>query len=243
MTAAPRPRRRRHARPKRLNRRVMAAACALVAACALPTGTPSNTGATAVSDHPATSLTPVGQTLDAVHLHAAARPAVIYSLRRRETAGTRAARAAHRTQHRRTPAVKPPPGQPVITARHAAVAATASARAAAVVAFAAAQLGKSYVLGGTGPGAFDCSGLVQAAYASVGITLPRVSEAQSAAGTPVSLGALRPGDVLYWGPAGAAYHVALYAGAGEFIGAQNPLTGIIEHALDFDPPSGAVRIL
>ena len=232
-------RRRRHARPKRLNWRFITISCALAAACALPTSTSANTGATTTLDHPATSLVSTDRAVDAVQPHTAARPAVIYSLRAHRSTGHRAAPAAHRTPHHQ-PAAKP---APATTERHAAVAATASTKAAALVAFVKAQLGKPYVLGGIGPSSFDCSGLIQAAYASIGITLPRVSESQSATGAPVSLDALRPGDVLYWGPAGAAYHVALYVGADEFVGAENPLSGVIEHNLDFDWPSGAVRIL
>lgn len=120
---------------------------------------------------------------------------------------------------------------------------TATGSAAAVVAFVKAQIGKSYVLGATGPSAYDCSGLVGAAFKQVGISLPRVSQDQSTAGTQVSLSNLQPGDILYWGSAGSAYHVAVYVGDGMFVGAQNPSTGIVERPLSYDPPTGAVRVL
>ncbi|MGW7409635.1 C40 family peptidase [Streptomyces sp. NPDC054833] len=120
---------------------------------------------------------------------------------------------------------------------------TATGSAAAVVSFVKAQIGKSYVLGATGPSAYDCSGLVQAAFKQVGISLPRVSQSQSTAGTQVSLSNLQPGDILYWGGAGSAYHVAVYVGDGMFVGAQNPSTGIVEKPLSYDPPTGAVRVL
>ncbi|HEY9441073.1 MAG TPA: C40 family peptidase [Streptomyces sp.] len=119
----------------------------------------------------------------------------------------------------------------------------ATGSAAAVVAFAKAQVGDAYVSGGTGPNSWDCSGLVQAAFASVGIDLPRVSQSQSTAGTQVSLSNLQPGDILYWGGAGSAYHVAIYVGGGQFVGAQNPSSGVVQHSLSYDPPSGAVRVL
>lgn len=122
-------------------------------------------------------------------------------------------------------------------------ASTASGSAGAVVAFAKAQLGDAYVMGSTGPNAWDCSGLVQAAYRSVGVDLPRVSGSQSTAGTQVSLSNLQPGDILYWGGAGSAYHTGIYVGDGQFVGAQNPSTGVVEKSLDWDPPSGAVRVL
>ncbi|MFJ5308760.1 C40 family peptidase [Streptomyces sp. NPDC088350] len=120
---------------------------------------------------------------------------------------------------------------------------TATGSAAEVVAFVKAQIGKSYVLGATGPSAYDCSGLVGAAFKQVGISLPRVSQDQSTAGTQVSLSNLQPGDILYWGSAGSAYHVAVYVGGGMFVGAQNPSTGIVERPLSYDPPTGAVRVL
>ncbi|WP_432004878.1 C40 family peptidase [Streptomyces parvus] len=118
-----------------------------------------------------------------------------------------------------------------------------SGSAASIVAFAKAQVGDAYVSGGTGPNAWDCSGLVQAAYRTAGIDLPRVSQSQSTAGTQVSLDSLQPGDILYWGGAGSAYHVAIYVGGGEFVGAQNSSTGTVQRSLDYDRPTGAVRVL
>ncbi|MFF1409783.1 C40 family peptidase [Streptomyces sp. NPDC058289] len=123
------------------------------------------------------------------------------------------------------------------------VTAPVTGSAAAIVSFARAQVGKAYVMGGTGPSSFDCSGLVQAAYRQAGISLPRMSQAQSSAGTSVSLSALQPGDILYWGSKGSAYHVAIYVGGGKFVGAQNPSTGIVERSLSYDKPTGAVRVL
>ncbi|MFE6553298.1 C40 family peptidase [Streptomyces sp. NPDC057746] len=120
---------------------------------------------------------------------------------------------------------------------------TATGSAAAVIAFVKAQIGDSYVMGGTGPNSWDCSGLVQAAFKQVGVSLPRVSQGQSTAGAQVSLSNLQPGDILYWGGAGSAYHVGVYVGDGMFVGAQNPSTGVVEKPLSYDPPSGAVRVL
>ncbi|MFD7028222.1 C40 family peptidase [Streptomyces sp. NPDC059917] len=123
------------------------------------------------------------------------------------------------------------------------VRAPATGSAAAIINFARNQVGKAYVLGGTGPSSFDCSGLVQAAFRQANISLPRMSQDQSSEGTSVSLSNLQPGDVLYWGSRGSAYHVAIYSGGGKFIGAQNSNTGIVERSLSYDPPTGAVRIL
>ncbi|ATZ25133.1 C40 family peptidase [Streptomyces lavendulae] len=119
----------------------------------------------------------------------------------------------------------------------------ATGSAAAIVNFARAQIGKAYVMGATGSSAYDCSGLVQAAYRQAGISLDRTSQDQSLAGSSVSLSNLQPGDILYWGPKGSAYHVAIYVGGGKFVGAQNPSTGIVERNLSYDMPTGAVRVL
>ncbi|MFI6687592.1 C40 family peptidase [Streptomyces sp. NPDC050485] len=120
---------------------------------------------------------------------------------------------------------------------------SATGSAASIVNFALAQVGKAYVSGATGSSAYDCSGLVQAAYRQVGVDLPRVSQDQSATGTQVSLSNLQPGDILYWGSSGSAYHVAIYVGGGNFVGAQNPSSGVVERSLDWDSPTGAVRVL
>ncbi|WP_329456273.1 C40 family peptidase [Streptomyces sp. NBC_01497] len=120
---------------------------------------------------------------------------------------------------------------------------TATGSAAAIVSYVEARIGDAYVMGSTGPNAFDCSGLVQAAYRTVGVDLPRVSQDQSTSGTQVSLSNVQPGDILYWGSAGSAYHVAIYVGDGKFVGAQNPSDGVVEHDLSYDQPTGAVRVL
>ncbi|WP_406146744.1 C40 family peptidase [Streptomyces sp. NBC_01012] len=125
----------------------------------------------------------------------------------------------------------------------APVSSNATGSAASVIAFAQSHVGDAYVSGGTGPNSWDCSGLVQAAFRTVGVELPRVSQSQSTAGTQVSLDNLQPGDILYWGGAGSAYHVGIYVGDGQFVGAQNSSTGVVQKSLDYDPPSGAVRVL
>jgi cell wall-associated NlpC family hydrolase len=110
-----------------------------------------------------------------------------------------------------------------------------------MLSFLRAQLGKPYVYGGNGPEAYDCSGLTVAAYARVGIHLPRTSEMQSGKGRLVSLSHLQVGDLLFWGS--PAHHVAIYVGNGQFIGAQNPSTGVVIRSLSFDRPDYARRIL
>ena len=76
-----------------------------------------------------------------------------------------------------------------------------------LVSYARQQLGTTYRIGGTSPAyGFDCSGLVYAAYRSVGITVPRTSWEQLRAGRRVSWGGLRAGDLLFTNGGG---HVVL----------------------------------
>ena len=90
------------------------------------------------------------------------------------------------------------------------------------VAFAYAQLGCPYLYGGTGPchPGFDCSGLVQAAWASAGVSIPRDTYEQWAALPHISESSLQPGDLIYYDGIG---HVAMYVGGGYIIDA--PQTG------------------
>ncbi|MBJ3808665.1 C40 family peptidase [Streptomyces flavofungini] len=121
--------------------------------------------------------------------------------------------------------------------------APASGSVGTVISFLKAQLGDAYVMGASGPNAWDCSSLVQAAFKQVGVDLPRVSQAQSTAGTPVSLSNLQVGDILYWGGAGSAYHVGVYIGGGQYLDAANPGKGVVIQDLSGYPASGAVRVL
>lgn len=156
-------------------------------------------------------------------------------------AAERASRSTERTTLS-APSGSSSSGSSVSTAS-APASSSASGSAASVVSFVQMQVGDAYVSGGTGPNSWDCSGLVQAAFRTVGVDLPRVSQSQSTAGTQVGLGNLQPGDILYWGGAGSAYHVGVYVGGGQFVGAQNSSTGVVQKSLDYDPPSGAVRVL
>jgi cell wall-associated NlpC family hydrolase len=89
-----------------------------------------------------------------------------------------------------------------------------------VVGVAMQYLGVPYVWGGASPSGFDCSGLVMYAFAKVGISLPHSSYAQFGMGTPVSIGQLQPGDLVFFS---GASHVGIYIGGGQFIHA--PHTG------------------
>ncbi|WP_340559079.1 C40 family peptidase [Streptomyces sp. GSL17-111] len=152
--------------------------------------------------------------------------------------------AAERAEERRTASRSSErPDAPSTTSAPAPAPSNATGSAAAVVNFARAQVGKAYVMGATGPSAYDCSGLTGAAFRQVGIDLPRISQDQSVTGTQVPLSQVQPGDILYWGSAGSAYHVAIYVGDGKFVGAQNSSTGVVERDMSWDMPTGAVRVL
>ncbi|MEV7688647.1 NlpC/P60 family protein [Streptomyces bungoensis] len=94
------------------------------------------------------------------------------------------------------------------------------ARAAAALAAARSALGRPYVWGATGPGGFDCSGLMQWSYEQAGIQLPRTSQEQLHAGRRIPLSEARPGDLIVY--RSDASHVAMYAGNGQVIHAPYP---------------------
>ncbi|MFE7194716.1 NlpC/P60 family protein [Kitasatospora sp. NPDC057541] len=124
-------------------------------------------------------------------------------------------------------------------AERPADAAPATGRAAAILQFAYAQLGKPYVWGATGPSGFDCSGLTGAAYRAAGVKLPRVSQDQWKAGARIARGDLQPGDLVFF--YGDIHHVGIYIGGGKMIHA--PRTGKNVEVLPIDamPYVGAVR--
>jgi cell wall-associated NlpC family hydrolase len=100
----------------------------------------------------------------------------------------------------------------------AAASTAPSPAAATAVAYARAQLGKPYVYGATGPDAFDCSGLVMAAWQAAGVSIPRTSEQQWDDLPHVS--SPQPGDLIFYTgspidpPPG---HVTMYLGGGQMI--------------------------
>ncbi|MFD9885063.1 C40 family peptidase [Streptomyces alboflavus] len=158
----------------------------------------------------------------------------------REAAQERAARDSERTQLSTSSA---PSGGGSSATPSSNNSAPASGSVGTVISFLKAQLGDAYVMGASGPNAWDCSSLVQAAFKQVGVDLPRVSQAQSTAGTPVSLSNLQVGDIVYWGSAGSAYHVGVYIGGGQYLDAANPGKGVVIQDLSGYPATGAVRVL
>ncbi|NBE95711.1 NlpC/P60 family protein [Nonomuraea sp. KC401] len=83
------------------------------------------------------------------------------------------------------------------------------------------QIGDPYRYGATGPGSFDCSGLVQFAWNKAGVKLPRVASSQFARiRNKVSWKNLKPGDLMFFNGLG---HVGMYVGKGKMI--HSPRTG------------------
>lgn len=119
------------------------------------------------------------------------------------------------------PQFEPPSEGEVESALRAAGAShEAAALATQVVNTALEAMGSPYRWGGTDDNGFDCSGLIQYAYAQHGILLPRVSRDQMKMGIAVEprLEALRPGDILGFSVERAGVtHVGLYVGEGQFI--------------------------
>ena len=98
-----------------------------------------------------------------------------------------------------------------------------------MVNYAMSKVGGPYVWGGNGPVGFDCSGLVQQAFASAGVSVPRTGTAQFwAAPTRVQLSQMRYGDLLVFDDDGTGNfgHIAIYIGNGQVVQALNPSSGI-----------------
>ncbi|WP_322987277.1 bifunctional lytic transglycosylase/C40 family peptidase [Phaeacidiphilus oryzae] len=113
-----------------------------------------------------------------------------------------------------------------------------SGQAAGAIYYAQSKLGTPYLWGGEGLASqgyrFDCSGLTQAAYASVGIKLPRVANDQWYAGPHPSRSQLQPGDLVFYATdlndPRSIHHVGIYVGGGYMIDA--PHTGA---SVRYDP--------
>ncbi len=79
-----------------------------------------------------------------------------------------------------------------------------------------------YCWGGTGPSCFDCSGLVQQAWRSVGVWVPRTTGDIARELPEVSLEDVRAGDILWW-----PGHVGIYAGSGWVVDALDHTHGVV----------------
>lgn len=97
------------------------------------------------------------------------------------------------------------------------------------VEFAYEQLCDPYLWGGTGPSAWDCSGLTQAAWSFAGVSIPRDTYSQWAGLPHVSKAELQPGDLVFFESLG---HVGIYVGHGMMIDAPSTGQVVTLHALD-----------
>jgi cell wall-associated NlpC family hydrolase len=100
----------------------------------------------------------------------------------------------------------------------------ATAKDAAAVDLVKQYLGTPYQWGGSNPGGFDCSGLLQYVWAKQGVQIPRTTYEQYKAGIDVTGSQLRPGDAVFFEPTKAGPgHVGMFIGNGRFI--ESPHTG------------------
>ena len=100
-----------------------------------------------------------------------------------------------------------------------------SAAVQRAIAYAEAQVGKSYTYGGTGPNSFDCSGLTMQSWLQGGVQLPHSAAAQYNVGRHVSYDELQPGDLIFlYHPIG---HVEIYVANDLAVSAADPATGVV----------------
>ncbi|MFF2145291.1 NlpC/P60 family protein [Kitasatospora sp. NPDC058190] len=121
-------------------------------------------------------------------------------------------------------------------------AAPGSSHGAAALAAAASKVGSPYVWGATGPGSFDCSGLMVWAFNQVGVSLPRTSQEQAGAGTRIGsdISQAQPGDLLIF--YSDAHHVGIYAGNGQVLHAPKPGASVRYEAVSNMPLASIVRV-
>ncbi|GAA2604363.1 NlpC/P60 family protein [Actinomadura fulvescens] len=110
------------------------------------------------------------------------------------------------------------------------------------------RLGWPYVWGGESEaeGGYDCSGLMQYAFARAGIRLPRVAADQARAGWVIPYSKAQPGDMLIWAndPTAPGYisHIALYLGDGKMLAAPRRGTVVQIQNVYTRNMRGAVRV-
>ena len=141
------------------------------------------------------------------------------------------------------PIVEVPETEPPIVEEPETEAPPASSTGEQIVAYALQFVGNPYVWGGTSltDGA-DCSGFTQSVFAAFGIYLPRTAEEQAyGGGTPVDLGSLQPGDLIFYSDGGYIGHVSIYIGNGQVVHASSPSTGIIVSDRSYRSEASAMR--
>lgn len=135
------------------------------------------------------------------------------------------------------PGVPTTNGTPGTTALAAAVGMPAHDTAGAL-SCARSRIGCPYVWGATGPATFDCSGLMQFAYRSIGLEIGRNTTAQKGTGQPIPFSNLVPGDLIF--PA-EFDHVVMYTGGNMILDAPTPGQAVYEHPINFNIQTASCR--
>ena len=140
-----------------------------------------------------------------------------------------------------------PPPVGTIPGTSAVGGAMTAAQLTAALKAAESRRGLPYVWGAEGPSSFDCSGLVEWAFAQAGVSMPRVAADQARTGPSVPVTQLQPGDLLFYhtDPTDPGYisHVAIYLGNGWMIQAPQPGMDVEVVPASFGSQfAGAVRV-
>ncbi|WP_344966723.1 C40 family peptidase [Salinactinospora qingdaonensis] len=116
--------------------------------------------------------------------------------------------------------------------------------AATAIAFALQQKGDRYLLGANGPDLWDCSSLVQAAWRTAGVSIPRTTWTQIKALDPVDDHQFQPGDLLFFHTLSyqpPPSHVGMYIGNGRMVHAGDPVQEVTLNAYWMSIYEGAGR--
>lgn len=127
-------------------------------------------------------------------------------------------------------------------ASQAQVATPLSYSVSALLSYAQTFTGVPYVLGGTTPAGFDCSGFTQYVFNHFGKNIGRTTYQQQYAGTKLAVSSAQPGDLLFWGAYGSAYHVGIYLGGSSYIAAPEPGESVSVKSFTYYQPSFAVHV-
>jgi cell wall-associated NlpC family hydrolase len=115
----------------------------------------------------------------------------------------------------------------------------ASDAAGRAVQFALAQIGRPYAWGRSGPGSYDCSGLVMAAWRLAGVTLPHNAAMQWRVVAHISRAEARPGDLVFFYR--DIHHVGMYLGDGRMVHAPTYGLDVMIARIDEGPIYGFGR--
>jgi cell wall-associated NlpC family hydrolase len=160
-------------------------------------------------------------------------------------ASRNAERSARAAIAQETAAGSQAPANPAATV---SMVASGSPAASTVIGWAKTKIGTPYVWGGESEaeGGYDCSGLVFAAYAQIGLAMPRVADAQYlASNVHPARDKLIPGDLVFYGTsAPAIHHVGIYVGGGQMLHAPNSRSVIRFDSIDYmSDYYGATRVI